>query len=315
MRKSVQEPKRTEIPQDGKLGLPLFSCGAILIEPPARSYKPTTSRERGWDLFHRQSRDVGPLPRHSRHGEGEALPLRGVRKTVQEPERPQVSQVPLTALQPRAQTGRRHESSHQHAGTECQYRRSRPHRFGRRDGPITAVPRITRRLRHAFHSLSKLHEPWNTSLSKVLSSFHLISNCNMYQREGTGRGIISCREERRHFRTVFSNYPGSLACDTGVPVLFLSPHASRDIPLRANNSRSFFVNLPRCPLFALVDSDSQGKPSECGSAWALAVLFSFYPIHSIYKLATMRETLIASVTVLYWRPSLVRVVSIALGLS
>ena len=140
MRKSVQEPKRTEIPQDGKLGLPLYSCGTMLIESLARSYKPTTSRERGWDLLHRQSRNVGPLPRHSGHGEGEALPLRGVRETVQEPERAQISQVPLTALQPRAQTGRRHERSHQHAGIERQYRRSRPHRFGGRDGPITAIP-------------------------------------------------------------------------------------------------------------------------------------------------------------------------------
>ncbi len=53
-----------------------------LTDSTARSHKPTATRKRGRNLFHRQPRNLRALPGHSRHGKGEALPLRSLRQTV-----------------------------------------------------------------------------------------------------------------------------------------------------------------------------------------------------------------------------------------
>jgi hypothetical protein len=83
----------------------------------ARPPEPTAKGERGWHLLDRRPFDLYTVPRHRRHGEGEALSLRDVRKAVQEPQRSQVPSRTRPEMQSRVGTAVRRTACF--AGAEC----------------------------------------------------------------------------------------------------------------------------------------------------------------------------------------------------
>ena len=88
----------------------------------ARSPKPAAQRERGWNILNRRSRNLDPLSRHGRNGEGETISLRSVREALQESEWAEIPPAACTSLQPGikaepAESGRRAKQPTRH---ECQ---------------------------------------------------------------------------------------------------------------------------------------------------------------------------------------------------
>ena len=98
----------------------------------ARSPKPAAQRERGWNILNRRSRNLDPLSRHGRNGEGETVSLRSVREALQESEWAEIPPAACTSLQPRieakpAKPGRRPK---QPTRDECQCGWSRHGGYG-----------------------------------------------------------------------------------------------------------------------------------------------------------------------------------------
>lgn len=98
----------------------------------ARSPKPAAQRERGWDILNRRSRNLDPLSRHGRNGEGETISLRSVREALQESEWAEIPPAACTSLQPGieaepAKSGRRAKQPTRH---ECQCGWSRHGGYG-----------------------------------------------------------------------------------------------------------------------------------------------------------------------------------------
>ena len=117
-----------------------------LTPPAARPPEPTAEREPRRHILHRRSRLANPVPRHRRHGEGEAVPVRGVRQALQESERAEVPSAALEPLQPgkQAESDERAWRTGQPAGPERQRRRRWAWRHGRWRLVLSKRPRSRR---------------------------------------------------------------------------------------------------------------------------------------------------------------------------
>lgn len=88
----------------------------------ARSPEPATEGERRRHILDRRPSDLDPVPRYRRHGKGEAISVRDVRQTIQEPKRPQIPPCTFAKVQPGA-LGSTVQPTSCLAGPECRCQR------------------------------------------------------------------------------------------------------------------------------------------------------------------------------------------------
>ena len=74
------------------------TCRPRLMKLPAWPQHPNSQRQRKRHLFHCRSRNLEPLSWHNGHGKAQTVPLRHVRETLQESQRPQIPQKSFVRL-------------------------------------------------------------------------------------------------------------------------------------------------------------------------------------------------------------------------
>src|SRR4051794_966686 len=88
VRKGLQEPERLEIPQKRTFHL----CAILLqlTQAPARPHKSAAAPKSRRHSEHRQPGNLDPISGNAWNGEGEAIQVRVLWETLQEPQRAQV---------------------------------------------------------------------------------------------------------------------------------------------------------------------------------------------------------------------------------
>lgn len=95
-----------------KVSLSALPLNPANLPNAARALVAKAQRQLRRDLLHRRPRDIHPIPRHRRYGEGETIPLRALRQALQESQRPEIPPQPQPALQPGLQLQQRHTTGY-----------------------------------------------------------------------------------------------------------------------------------------------------------------------------------------------------------